>query len=483
MSSISRRKFLGETACTAMTSVSVMNMILNLKLANQAAAQTVGGGSPSDTKTLVCVFLHGGMDSYNLLVPRDTTRHGVYTTSRSNLALPLASLKPLTETTPIGSNLYGLHPSCTGLQELFNGIGGDANKRRLAFISNVGTLVQPTTKADYLNEIKPLPKALFSHSDQIDQWQTSVPQGLPELSGWAGRAADVLHSSSNSSTSAMSISLAGNNVLQIGNSNTQFVVTETGALSLTAPYDTSQTNPLNLKNTAYRGLIEQEHANLIEKSYANLTKNSLDLQQYFQGLFNNFNDAILTTPFPDNYIAKQFQAAAKIIFLRQALGLKRQTIFISMGGWDHHSELINAQAGMLAVLSGALTAFQKALEELNLADSVITFTGSDFGRTMRSNGAGSDHAWGGNAMIMGGSIKGGKVYGNFPDQTFESNDDVGYGGRFIPSTSVDAYFYEMLRWFGVSAANMSYVLPNIGNFHNPYSNTLPLNYLKPGTWT
>jgi uncharacterized protein (DUF1501 family) len=459
-----------------------MNMILQLKLANQAAAQQPGGGIPSDHKSLVCVFLQGGNDSFNMLIPRDSARHAVYSTTRSNLAIPLANLRSIQETAPSGTDLYGLHPSLAGLQELFNGIGGDNAKRRLAFVSNVGTLIQPTTKAQYLAETVPLPRALFSHSDQIDQWQTSVPQGLTQLAGWAGRAADVLHSVSNNAQTAMNISLAGNNLFQVGNQTQQFVVTSSGALSLTTPAEGSATNPLKIKNDGHRSLIEQQYDNLIEQSYAQITKGSLDLQQYFQTLFNNFNNALLTTPFPNNYLAQQFRAAAKIIYLREALGLRRQTLFLSFGGWDHHDELLTTQSGMLAVLDGALTAFQKALEELGVADSTITFTASDFGRTMRSNGRGTDHAWGGNAMVMGGPIQGGKIYGAFPNQELESNDDVGYGGRFLPSTSVDEFFYEMLRWFGVSKANMPYVLPNIGNFHDINSSSLPINYLKPGTW-
>lgn len=483
MNPINRRKFIGQSACKALSSVSVLNMILNLKMANQAAAQNANGTAPSDHKTLVCVFLQGGNDSYNMLVPRDSARHAVYSATRSNLALPIANLNNLTETNPTGSALYGLHPSLSGLTEMFNGIGGNTNKRRLAFVSNVGTLIQPTNKAQYLAESVPLPRALFSHSDQIDQWQTSVPQGLTQLAGWGGRAADVLHGVSNNAQTAMNISLAGNNLFQVGNNTQQFVVTSSGALALTQPSEGSASNPLKVKNDAHRSLIEQHYDNLIEQSFTQLTKNSLDLQQYFQTLFNTFNNSLITTVFPNNYLSQQFLAAAKIIYLRQALGLRRQTIFLSFGGWDHHDELLSTQAGMLAMLDGALTAFQKALEELNLADSTVTFTASDFGRTMRSNGRGTDHAWGGNAMVMGGPINGGKVYGTFPNQQLDSSDDVGYGGRFLPTTSVDAFFYEMLRWFGVSAANMPYVLPNIANFHNPNSPTLPINYLKPGTWT
>ena len=473
-----RRKFIGEASCAAISSVSVLNTLLNLRLATQAAGQ----GAPTDRKTLVCLFLLGGNDSFNMLVPRDATRHGIYTTSRGNLALPLASLRALNQNGGDGQ-LYGLNPSMAGIQEMFNGLGGDTAKRRAAFISNIGTLIQPTTKPQYDAESVPLPRSLFSHVDQIDQWQTSVPQGLPQLSGWGGRAADLLHSTFNaSSQTSMSISFAGNNLFQVGNQTQQFVVSDSGALTFTKPYTDEVTNPLNIKNSAHRSLIEQSYGNLMQQAYAQLTKSSVDMQEYFQTLFNTFNEGLLTTPFPNSYLGTQLRAVAKTIALRPQLNLNRQTIFLSFGGWDHHGELLNTQAGMLAAVDGALLAFQKGLEELGLANDVITFTCSDFGRTLRSNGRGTDHAWGGNSLIMGGPVNGGRIYGTFPDLTLDSSADVGYGGRLLPTTSVDQLFCEMLRWFGVSSADMASVLPNIANFYNPSSPTLPIGFLKPGTY-
>jgi len=478
-----RRHFLGQAGCAALSSIPMLNMLLNLKLANQAAAQ----GSPTDRKTLVCLFLHGGNDSFNMLVPRDPARHAIYSATRGNLALTQAEIAPraLNQAPGGDGQLYALHPGCPGLQELFNGLGGDAAKRRLSVITNVGTLIQPTNKAQFLAESVPLPRALFSHSDQIDQWQTSVPQGLSQLAGWGGRAADVLHDTVNSGQTAMGISLSGNNLFQVGNNTQQFVVTPSGALTFAAAASGQPaSNPLTVKNAAHRSLIEQHYANLMQQSFGQLTKTSLDLQEYFQTLFNTFDESRIQTPFPpNNYVGTNLRAIAKMIALREPLGLRRQTIFLSYGGWDHHAELLDTQAEMLAYLDGALLAFQKALEELNLQNDVLTFTCSDFARTLRSNGRGTDHAWGGNALVMGGPVQGGRIVGTFPDLTLESNDDVGYGGRLVPTTSVDKFFAELLRWFGVSAADMSYVLPNIANFYNVNSSTLPLNFLRPGTWT
>ncbi len=477
----SRRQFFKQASCAGITALPALNMLLNLRLASQAAAQ----GAPSDRKTLVCILLSGGCDTFNLLVPRDA-RHATYAASRGALALPATgtgAVLPLNQSGGDGL-LYGIHPSCTGLAELFNGIGGDTAKRRLAMLANIGTLIQPTTKVQYENETVPLPRALFSHSDQIDQWQTSVPQGMTQATGWAGRAADLLHPTANTGAISMNISLSGNNLLQVGNNTTQFVVTDGGALTLTSAVDGQPaTNPLTVKNAVHRSLIEQTYANLMQHSYATLTKDSMDLQVYFKAQFDSFDDSAISGLFPSNYYGTQLLAATKIIALRQLLGLTRQTLFLNFGGWDHHGELLNTQAEMLLDLSAAMRGFQGALEQLGLQDSVLTFTASDFGRTLRSNGRGTDHAWGGNMMVMGGAVQGGRVHGVFPDQTLDSNDDVGYGGRMLPSTSVDQLFAEMLRWFGVSGSNLTTVLPNIGNFYSPSSSSLPIGFLKPGTWS
>lgn len=478
-----RRRFLGEASCAALSSVTTLNMLFNLKLANQVAAAT----APTDRKTLVCIMLGGGIDTFNVLVPRDSGRYATYKTTRGNLALPSTgngAILPLNQASGGDGLLYGIHPTCGGLQTLFNGLGGDTNKRRLSFVANVGTLVQPTTKAQYDDESVALPRALFSHSDQTDQWQTSVPQGLQQATGWAGRAADILHATANTGPTAMNISFVGNNLWQVGGSTQQFVVTDSGALTLSEPYGSPpDTHPMKVKNLGHEGLLAQTYSNLIQQSYAGISKESIDLQKYFLQIFNDFDSSAIDGLFANNYYGSNFLAAVKTIALREALGLRRQTLMLNFGGWDMHGELLQAQVEIFTDLIPAIKAFQDALELLGLADSVLTFTSSEFGRTLRSNGRGTDHAWGGNHFVMGGAVAGGRVAGSFPDLTLDSNDDVGYGGRLLPSTSVDAFFCEMLRWFGVSAADMPYVLPNIGNFYTPSSSTLPIGFLKDGTWS
>lgn len=483
---ISRRGFIKQINCAAVGTSAILNTLLNLKLANSVAAQ----GGPLDNKALVCLFFSGGMDSFNLLVPWEQSAYNIYSATRGaygsdgGLALDRNALLQLAAP----SANFGLHPSCVNLQAMANGTG-PFTQRRLAFLTNIGTLVQPITKAQFNawengnNAALPVPKALFSHSDQIEQWQTAVPQGMAQLSGFAGRAADILNAYYNTGTTSMSISFGGNNVFQVGNSTQQFVVTPEGALSFEGNTGGANPNPLQLKNSALRSTLDQHYTNLLTESFSQLTKQSDAAQLNFQTQFDSAGAQLGGTVdgyFPgNNYLATTLKAVVKTIKIRSQLGLRRQTFFVNWGGWDHHGELLNTEAGMLTDVDAALGAYQHALETLGLADDVITFTSSDFGRTLRSNGRGTDHAWGGNAMVFGGKVDGGKIFGTYPDLTLDGPDDVGRGGRLLPSMPVDLYFAELLKWFGVSAGNMSYVLPNIANFWNPNSATPPLGFVLP----
>lgn len=485
-----RRQFLGETSCAAIGSTSILSTLLNLTMANHAAAQ---GGTGTQRKALVCLFLSGGCDTYNLLIPRDQPGgYDEYAASRSGLAIPRSQLLPLNFTDGLGRS-YGLHPSCTRLAEMFNGMGGDTNKKRVAMLANIGTLIEPIpSKTAYLNGSIAVPKALFSHRDQIEQWQTSVPQGMQVLSGWGGRAADVIHSALNTEQTAgyympMNFSLSGNSAFQIGQSEGQFVITSSGALSFTG---TNANSPVHqAKNQALRDTIasplEDHYQNLFQRTHGRITSNSIERGIEFQAHYDaigtlngqDVNTVLNTAGFPNHWLSDQFKAAVKTIAIREALKLRRQTIFIEFGGWDHHTELLNNHKNMLKTLDGVLYAFQQSLETLGLSDDVITFTCSDFGRTLRSNGQGTDHAWSGNQLVMGGPVTGGVIRGNYPSLTIDGPDDIGRGGRIYPKLSADEYFCEMLRWFGVSAGNMDMVLPNIGNFYDPTSSTNPVGFV------
>ena len=506
MSDITRRKFLGETSCAAVGTISMLSTLLNLKMANRLAAADLEpmaiAGTEPDYKSLVCLFQAGGNDSFNVLIPNSTTEYDEYVAARSNLAIGQSSLNALDLAPPItGSGTedrgdYGIHPSLGAVADMFNGTGAFAGKRRLSFVANIGTLVEPTTKAQYLGNGVALPRALFSHVDQIEQWQTAIPQGAAQLSGWAGRAADVLHSTINVDQTSMqvsnipmNISLNGRNAFQTGVSTEQFVITPGGGLLFTErlPTQNPDTGVLYEKNQALESMLSQQYDNLIQQTYADLTRDSVGQQEEFQAIFDNPGSAIETAlngiAWPGSYLATTLRASAKTIAIRERLGLRRQTLFVQFGGWDHHAELLVNQAGMLTVLSQAVSAFQLALEALGIQDDVITFTASDFGRTLRSNGRGTDHAWGGNQMVFGGGIQGGHVFGSYPSLVLDANDDIGRGGRILPSTPVDGLVVELLKWFGVSKQNMTYVLPNIENFYDldmlfdPTAPTHPLGLL------
>ncbi len=479
-----RRQFLGETSCAAIGTTSVLSTLLNLTMANHAAAQA---GLGTQRKALVCLFLSGGCDTYNLLIPRDQPGpYDEYAASRSGLAIPRSQLLPLNHTDPLGRN-FGLHPSCTRLAEMFNGMGGDPNKKRVAFLANIGTLIEPIpNKNAYLNGAVAVPKALFSHRDQIEQWQTSVPQGMQVLSGWGGRAADVIHSALNTEQTAgyympMNFSLSGNSAFQIGQSEGQFVITSAGALAFTGTNANSAVH--QAKNQALRDTIaspiEDHYRNLFQRTHGRITSNSIERGIEFQSRYNtpgslngaDVNTVLNNAGFPNHWLSDQFKAAVRTIAIRESLKLRRQTIFIDFPGWDHHSELLVNHRNMLTTLDRVLYAFQQCLETLGLANDVITFTCSDFGRTLRSNGQGTDHAWSGNQIVMGGPVTGGVIRGTYPSLAIDGADDIGRGGRIYPKLSADQYFCELLRWFGVSPGDMDMVLPNIRNFHNPDSGT------------
>jgi len=502
-----RRQFLGEASCAALGSTSILSTILNLQMATNAVA--AGGLAGSQRKTLVCLFLGGGCDSFNLLVPADTNGSNTgpyddYAATRTNLALSHPSKAPVAG--PYGDNpnflplnqsnggpaytdsfgrSFGLHPSCTRMKELFEGVSGDSSHKRLSFLSNVGTLIQPLAdKTDFENDNFQLPRALFSHSDQTEQWQTSVPQGQTILSGWAGRAADVLHSTLNTEQTngfymPMNYSLSGNNVFQTGLSEGLFVLTNDGALNFSGP-NSAGSDLLSVKNSTLKDLAESpmndHYQNLFRQAFAQKVEDSVDRAELFQSTFDNpgsvngidVETAINAAGFTNDYLGEQLRAAIRSIAIRQTLKLCRQTLFIDYGGWDNHSELLNAQTNLFSVLD----------QNLYADDDVITFTCSDFARTLRSNGQGTDHAWAGNMFMMGTPVNGGAVYGQYPSLATNGIDDIGRGGRIFPRTSVDEYFCELLDWFGVTQTDMDTVLPNIENFHTLAPTNRPLGFIS-----
>lgn len=470
---ISRRRFLGEASCAALGTTTFLSSMLNLNVLNALAVPEET--ATDDYKALVCILLAGGNDSYNMLVPRGTSEHAEYAATRADLALAQSSLLPLNPLNSIGKEL-GLHPSMSGLQTLFE-------SGKAAMISNIGTLIEPiANRSEYRSGLKKLPLGLYSHSDQIQQWQTSVPQDRSAL-GWAGRMADILMEQNDNQNISMNISLSGRNVFQSGQTTFEYTIANdgNGAEGIEA-ISTSKSNSgfLNrLRDNAIESLMEDVYSNIFQSTLSNITEDSLDAQKEFAaaiGAVPPFN-----TQFSEHYLSQNLQMVAKVIAARQDLKMKRQTFFMTFGGWDHHNEVIENQQYMLGVVSNAIKEFHDALGEIapDMLDKVTTFTISDFGRTWTSNGQGSDHAWGGNHIMMGGAVNGQNIYGQYPDMYLNNNPlNLSDRGVIIPTTSTDEYFAELALWFGVPSNDLSMVLPNIGNFYAPGSPNPPIGFLN-----
>jgi uncharacterized protein (DUF1501 family) len=469
---LSRRRFLGEASCAGISALPVLSTLLNLRLAGSVAAATAPTG---DYRALVCVLLGGGNDSFNMLVPREASAYATYKASRSNLAL---NPDQLIDIHPTNSSPFALHHAMPELAQLFE--SGNA-----AFVANVGTLVEPVSnRKEVEQKMKRLPLGLYSHSDQTEQWQTSVPNSRSGV-GWAGRLAEILKDLNANQTVPMNISLDGSNVWQTGITGAEYAIRPDGAVALTG-YDPAFNNS---DNERFRQAVSAAVDNQLAATYANIFEQTLVARKRAAvdayALFSSATAAPLpaSLTFPNSYLGNRLAMVARTIQGRANLGLSRQTFFIHWGGWDHHNDVQLHQDEMLPQLSAALAAFYNALVTLGVQDQVTLFTASDFGRTLTSNSRGSDHAWGGNQIVLGGAVKGKKMYGQYP--SLAVNPDKGADvnpldtgrGRFIPTTSVDELFAEFALWLGVSKSRLPEVLPNIGNFYDSSAAAPPIGVL------
>jgi uncharacterized protein (DUF1501 family) len=464
-----RRKFLGA-CCAAVSATGMLSTLAQLRMMGAVASTDNGpvtppraSALPPDYKALVCLFLAGGNDANNMVVPFDTAGYNAYasTTGRGSIALPRTQLLGITPKTSDGRE-WALHSSLnfdvagtnnTGLKSLF-----DSGK--MALVGNVGTLVVPTTKQQYTSRSVPLPPQLFSHNDQQVEWQSSVPD-KPFSTGWGGRVADLVDAMNSSGSISMAISLNGQNSFQVGKRVVQFAVNPGGAISLSGS-STSATNAAGLRTRAQKDLLAAQNGNLFETAFAGLTSNAISDSALLSGLLSG--NPPFTTTFTNTSLGNQLRTIARLIATAPQLGLKRQIFFARIGGWDLHDAQLNAHSNLFADVSRNVSAFYRATEELGAADQVTTFTSSDFGRTFNSNGDGSDHGWGSNHFVVGGAVKGGNIYGNMANLTIRGPDDASTRGSWIPTTSVDEYAATLAAWFGVSASNLPVVLPNIGRF-------------------
>ena len=426
---------------------------LHLAAIGEAAASTA-----ADYRALVCVFLYGGNDYGNTLVPFDATRYAQYQAQRPTLAyaqsaLTATALTPLTA--PLDRNgaayQYALAPELAPLLPLFN-------NGRLGVLLNIGTLMQPTDKTQYTNRSVPLPPKLFSHNDQQSFWQSSSPEGA--TSGWGGRIGDLFMAGNGDATFTC-VNVSGNAVFMSGHTAVQYQVTPNGSVALNA-----LKSPLfgsAACSEALHSLIIAPRTHLFEAEHTRVMKRALEA-----------NDALATalagaptisTAFPaSNALGDQLKMVARMISVADALSAKRQVFFVSLGGFDTHDGLLGTHPGLLSTVANALSAFQAALAELKVEPQVTTFTASDFGRALAGNNDGSDHGWGSMHFVLGGAVRGQRFYGTAPVIGNNGVDDVGQG-RLLPTTSVDQLAATLGRWFGANDSDLLTVLPNLHNWN------------------
>ena len=420
---------------------------LNLAALGEAAAQ-----SATDYKALVCVFLYGGNDYGNTLVPVDATSYSAYQGMRPSLAYAASELAATTLVPSValpGGRQYALAPELAPLLPLFTA-------GRMGVMLNVGTLVQPTTKAQYTAKSVPLPPKLFSHNDQQSVWQSSAPEGA--ASGWGGRMGDLFVAGNGNATFTC-VNVSGNAVFLSGSTAVQYQVSSTGPVAfsgLAAPLFGSAAC-----SSALQSLVTAPRTHLFENEYSRVAIRSIDAGGALTAALATA--PVLATPFPaGNPLADQLKFVARMISTAPTTSTKRQVFFVSIGGFDTHDGLDTVHPGLLTTLADALAAFQAATVELGVSNQVTTFTASDFGRTLTAND-GSDHGWGSMHFMLGGAVNGGRFYGTAPVVANNGPDDVGQG-RLLPSTGVDQYAATLGKWFGISDSDLLTVLPNLGNY-------------------
>lgn len=464
-----RRAFLRRTQALLAGGLAYA-MLPQLQLVGQAmAAEPLPG---NDYKALVCIFLFGGSDSFNMLIPHDAAEYQAYSISRGGTYDPASNptglayaRDALATMVDADGKTWGLNPACAAMTPLFE-------RGELAFLANVGPLVEPVSKTDVLNALRPLPINLYSHNDQQRQWMRGHADN-PSAQGWGGLLSDYVEAANTGlQVLSPSISIAGNNLFQTGRNTLPFVLSSGGPPVLSHFRDDGG-NADRIRHEALRAVVDAAYAPVMEDSYALLGQSALTLNGELGTVLDPAHGGDIATVFPDGGLAAQLRMVARMIKASRgpAIGHRRQVYFVSLGGFDTHQNQMdaNGHGALLGQLAGSLVAFREALAEIGALDSTMTFSMSDFGRTLNSNGNGSDHGWGGVQLVMGnaaangGALHGRRVWGGYPLLELDGEQATGRG-RMVPTTSVNQMGATLAQWFGVSASGLDAIFPGLGNF-------------------
>lgn len=452
-----RRDFLRQTAC-ALGGIAIASSVESFGLVN-ALAQDM---TATDYRALVCVFLSGGNDSDNMIVPLDGEFSNYFNARNpAGLAHQQAALRSVNA--PSLGRPFGFHPNMPEMQGLYN-------QNKVAVLCNVGPLVEPITRQTYQNGTGKRPLQLFSHSDQVNLWQTSIANSVSQT-GWGGRVADKTGVLNGAATFPQVVSIAGISVFVTGLNARPLAISDSNtALSSVLPLTmTGSASEVSSRRASFDQIRARDVSPILVRAASDTRTSSLQTSA-----------ALASAPprefaqLPNTTLGRQLEQVARLIALRDTLGVKRQIFFCQVGSFDTHSnQRLNGggQDGLLLQVSQAMKGFYDATVELGVQDSVTTFTLSDFGRTFQPSGSGAgvgtDHGWGAHHLVMGGAVRGGDFYGRFPTLALGGPDDTDTRGRWIPTTSVEQYAATLATWYGLSTADVPAVFPLIGRFATP----------------
>lgn len=419
------------------------------------AAQRAQAADTTGYRALVCLFMAGGNDAHNWVVPTDPTGYADYAKARAELTWSAARLQSITSTTQGSGRSFGMPQELAPLRSWYE-------SGRAAVLANVGTLVRPISQAEYRAGGAGVPAKLFSHNDQQSTWQSLAPEGA--ASGWGGRMGDLLMAG-NGQPVFTTVSASGNAVFLTGRSVFQYQVGADGPIGVNA---LSKSWLMGSTSAApiVRKVLLAGGGNDFQSEYARITQRSIDTTTALRAAVDGSGiPALPATGLAGDSLARQLRVVAQMIAAGPKLGMRRQVFMVSIGGFDSHAHQMRDQPQLMGRVANSVDWFLRALEGVGMLNSATLFTASDFGRTLSSNGDGSDHGWGSHHFIAGGAVRGREVYGSFPITALGTTTDVG-SGRLLPTTSVTEYAATLGRWMGLSTSELTTVLPNLGNFSN-----------------